>query len=91
MFTTRMRPKISVKPLATTKNSAESVIPLSVTDGELVEVAGPLDEQPADHQKGGGAKENRGHALRSGKGFHGGISGRGLVTPKRDTHRLDTY
>ena len=31
MFTTRIRPKISVKPLATTKNSAASVIPLSVT------------------------------------------------------------
>ena len=31
MLTTRMSPKISVKPLATTKKSAASVIPLSVT------------------------------------------------------------
>ena len=31
MLTTRIRPKISVKPLATTKNSAASVTPLSVT------------------------------------------------------------
>ena len=31
MLTTRIRPKISVKPLATTKNSAASVVPFSVT------------------------------------------------------------
>ena len=31
MLTTRIRPKISVKPLATTKKSAASVTPLSVT------------------------------------------------------------
>ena len=31
MLTTRIRPKISVKPLATTKNRAASVSPLSVT------------------------------------------------------------
>ena len=31
MLTTRIRPKIRVKPLATTKYSAASVVPLSVT------------------------------------------------------------
>jgi hypothetical protein len=31
MLTTRMSPKISVKPLATTKNSAASVIPFRLT------------------------------------------------------------
>ncbi len=31
MFTTRINPKINVKPAATTKNSAASVTPSSVT------------------------------------------------------------
>ena len=35
MLTTRIRPKISVKPLATTKKSAASVSPLSVTTANL--------------------------------------------------------
>src|SRR5215210_7467653 len=36
MLTTRMSPKISVKPLATTKNSAASVRPLRVTTAKVV-------------------------------------------------------
>ena len=46
MLTTRIRPKISVKPLATTKYRAASVTPLSVTTANLREILGGLDEQP---------------------------------------------
>ncbi len=42
MLTTRIRPKISVKPLATTKNSAASVSPLSVTTANLRGSSAPL-------------------------------------------------
>ena len=42
MFTTRIRPKISVKPLATTKNSAASVIPFRVTTANCCQSSLPL-------------------------------------------------
>ena len=35
MLTTRIRPKMRVKPLATTKNSAASVIPFRVTTAKV--------------------------------------------------------
>ena len=47
MLTTRIRPKIRVKPLATTKYSAASVVAVERDDGEAARILDRLDEQPA--------------------------------------------
>ena len=47
MLTTRISPKISVKPLATTKNSAASVSPLSVTTAKRRGSSAPLTTRKA--------------------------------------------
>ena len=81
MLTTRIRPKMSVKPLATTKNSADKREPVERDDHELVEVVEALHEQPADHGAGRGHAHQARKALSSLQGLRGRIGCSGFSSP----------
>ena len=60
MLTTRISPKISVKPLATTKKSAASVTPLSVTTANWRRSSAALTSSHDDHDAATIAERDRG-------------------------------